>query len=190
MVGGSGDLDGLVALVLERLASRRRPVSRVGFGRLAAGYCRLDAAGDLRVAAALVLANTVVDRTPGAGAAGDSESIRKTSIVSASASAPSRSFDQESAGDGFGWTRAWWHQLRGGAARELNLIGEGTSILQAAWGAFVIAGATWFLGRLLIGLWGVRDCRRRSRLIKDPDVVAEVESFRLALFDRGSRRGS
>jgi hypothetical protein len=33
----------------------------------------------------------------------------------------------------------------------------------------------------LLGLWGVRNCRRRSHAIDDPDVVAELESFRHSL---------
>ena len=54
-----------VALVLERLASRRGPAPALGFGRFVAGHRHSDAAGDLRAAAALVLANTVLGCTWG-----------------------------------------------------------------------------------------------------------------------------
>ena len=71
----------------------------------------------------------------------------------------------------------------------MSSIRERTRLFQAAWGAFVASGAVWCLLRLLLGVWGVRDSRRRSTSIDDPDVLAEVESFRLALFDRESSRG-
>jgi beta-lactamase regulating signal transducer with metallopeptidase domain len=53
--------------------------------------------------------------------------------------------------------------------------------LPAPWCAVVLVGATCNLLRLLFGLWGVRDCRRKSVAIDDPGVRALVDDLRTSL---------
>ena len=79
------------------------------------------------------------------------------------------------------WSRSWWHRLREGAAREMSTVSRRTRLLQAAWGAFVLSGAVWCLARLLLGLRGRERLPAAKHSIEDPDVLAEVESFRFAL---------
>ena len=50
-----------------------------------------------------------------------------------------------------------------------------------SWTVFVFTGASFYLIRLLLGLWGVRDCRRKGEAITDPDLLALVDTLRLAL---------
>jgi hypothetical protein len=51
--------------------------------------------------------------------------------------------------------------------------------------AVVLTGSAVALARLLLGLWAVGVCRRRSRPVDDPGLLAEVEGLRAAL---GCRR--
>jgi len=47
-----------------------------------------------------------------------------------------------------------------------------------AWGLFLSLGATFGLCRLAFGLWGVRDCRRVSTPVNDPELLALLECLR------------
>jgi hypothetical protein len=58
--------------------------------------------------------------------------------------------------------------------------------LPPAWCVVVVAGTCCCLIRLLFGLWGVRECRRKSIAICDPDTLALVDSLRIALGVRAS----
>jgi hypothetical protein len=171
-----------VALVLERLASRRGPVA--GSWVLAASLCVIVVVTPLALCG---LPQRWSWRMPSLFTAEEETSIGgslpgpSSSSVAMAAGGASRSVDAESAVSGLDWPAAWWRRLRTSAAREISSIRERTRCLQNAWGAFVLSGAAGCLARLLLGLWGVRSCRRRSRAIDDPDVVAELESFRLSL---------
>ena len=57
----------------------------------------------------------------------------------------------------------------------MSSIHKGSSSLPATWGVLVLSGAGCCLASLLLGLWGVRDYRRRSVAIGDPNLLAEVE---------------
>jgi beta-lactamase regulating signal transducer with metallopeptidase domain len=171
-----------VALVLAQLASRRGPVAASWV--LAASLCVIVVVTPLALCG---LPQRLSWRMLSLFAAEDVTSIgaslpgRLSSSVAVAAGGASRSVDADSAVSGLDWPGAWWRRLRFSAAREISAIRERTRFLQTAWGAFVLSGAAGCLARLLLGVWGVRNCRRRSHAIDDPDVVAEVESFRLSL---------
>jgi hypothetical protein len=164
-----------VALVMERVASGRGPVA--GSWVSAASLLVIVGLTPLAVCGVperwfwkIRELTSRAEMRPGGVA-------RKIPVLS---SAPAEVLDSDEA-RGRLWSSIWWDSLRDGAAREVSSIHERTRLFQAAWGTFVASGTVWCLLRLLFGVWGVCDGRRRSTLIDDPDVLAEVESMRFAL---------
>ncbi len=169
-----------IALVLERLASRRGPLA--GSWASAASLLVIVILTPLAICG---LPQRWSWRLPSLAAAEEGMShgglTRSVSIATASATDSSWSPDSENARGGLGWPMRWWQRLRAGASRQADSMHVGDSALPAAWGVVALSGTVWCFGRLLLGLWGVRDCRRRSKPIDDPDIQAEAELVRREL---------
>ncbi len=77
----------------------------------------------------------------------------------------------------------FWHSFlsdRLGAAwawGESSMLGNHPEWMRA-WGLFLSLGAVVGLCRLAFGLWGVRDCRRRSIPVNDPSLLTLLASLR------------
>jgi BlaR1 peptidase M56 len=170
------------ALVVERIASRRGPGA--GWWVSAASLFVIVALTPLaiwgvpqrfswRIPSSTGLAEWVsgAQGVPG----------RVSSRFSPSSFASARAADLPRGPGGPAGSRAWWRGFLDGAATEMSSIRTADSWLPSAWGFLVLSGAGWCLASLLLGIWGVRDCRRRSMAIGDPDLLAEVESLRVSL---------
>jgi beta-lactamase regulating signal transducer with metallopeptidase domain len=72
-------------------------------------------------------------------------------------------------------------RLRAGLAWGNESIRQRHTPLPTSWCIVVIAGTTCCLVRLLFGLWGVRDCRKKSVAIADADLLALVDTLRTGL---------
>jgi beta-lactamase regulating signal transducer with metallopeptidase domain len=76
---------------------------------------------------------------------------------------------------------SWLRSVRDSLAQQADTIRQGRSWWSRAWVFLVLAGTAWSLLRLLLGLWGVRDCRRRSVPVDDPELLDLVETLRCTL---------
>jgi len=162
----------LPAAALHALASRRGAASGAWVAALSLG---------------LVVAFSLLTLAPGGRAAGPT-------AAPVAAPGPAATPDRggpaagETGSDGEGPVR-WIVGLR--AVRERF---ETTATVPAdrcrRWGgalaAVFLTGAGGGLLRLVIGLWAVRACRRRSRPVNDPDLIGLLEELRGTL---GCRRG-
>ena len=72
-------------------------------------------------------------------------------------------------------------QLRSGLAWGAHSITHRRKGLPTVWCVLLLVGMSCCLLRLLIGLWGVYDCRRKSVAIVDPDLFALTETLRIEL---------
>ncbi len=77
----------------------------------------------------------------------------------------------------------WWHSLLSDRLGVVWGWGESSMLRKhrawmRAWGLFLSLGAMVGLCRLAFGFWGVRDCRRRTIPVSDPDLLALLESLR------------
>jgi beta-lactamase regulating signal transducer with metallopeptidase domain len=77
--------------------------------------------------------------------------------------------------------RSLTRRLRAGLAWGNDSIRHRHTVLPMSWCVAVIAGTSCCLVRLLLGLLGVRDCRKKSIAIADPDLLAMVATLRTAL---------
>jgi beta-lactamase regulating signal transducer with metallopeptidase domain len=172
----------LAALVLERLASRRGPrsASWVAAASLLVivvltplAVCGLPAG--LSWPTPSLNARAEPTQRDGSGTGAESSS------VNAAVNVPARVSRGDEARGGLVWSPSWWRRFRYVAASHVNSIRQGKSIIPAAWSVIVLSGLAWGLVRLLLGLWGVRDCRLRSTSIDDPVILAEAELLRREL---------
>ena len=170
-----------VALLIERLASRRGPVAGAWVSSAALlvivvltplAICGVPHRWSWRIP-------SLAGPPPRAA-----DAIAGESGVAARLNSPASAATRIAGSDesrGVRWSLRWWRSLGDGASGDMSILRQRTHVLQSVWGAVVLSGAAWWLARFLLGLWGVRDGRRQSRLIESPDVLAEVESFRRAL---------
>ena len=168
-------------LVLERLASRRGPVA--GSWVSAASLLVIVVLTPLAICG---LPQSLSWRLPPLG--GHAALIPRAvpaKRVSTRARSHRRAIRSIVASDearGLSWSSLWWHRLRDGAAREMSVDSRADPPAckppgELSWSS----GAACVPGAIAARPLGVCDCRRRSSSIDDPDVLAEVESFRLAL---------
>lgn len=171
------------ALIMERVASRRGPragawvaaaslffialIAPLAFGEPAKGWIDLGT--------------------------GNSKSIAERRVFATARPAPGleagtyRSQSRDTASSQFA---GFWGSFLGDRLRAFRAWGEfaipaNPSAPIRAWGMFLSLGATLGLCRLAVGLWGVRQCRRRAVPVKDPELIALVSSLRAAI---GCRR--
>jgi BlaR1 peptidase M56 len=76
---------------------------------------------------------------------------------------------------------SWLQRVRDSLARQADTIREGRPAWARASVYLLLAGTAWCLLRLLIGLAGVRECRRRSIPVADRELLREMASLRVAL---------
>ncbi len=81
---------------------------------------------------------------------------------------------------GFSW-QSLSRRLGAGLAWGTDSVRNRHAVIPGDWCILLVAGTCACLVRLVIGLWGVSDCRRRSIVIDEPQVLALVESLRVAL---------
>jgi len=170
-----------VALVLERMASRRGPMA--GAWVTAASLLVIVALTPLAICG---LPHGVSWRMPrvAARAGVATGALARGTGMATSLSSPAgdqREGDGLETGQEGRLSWSWWARLREGAAREMSAMRGRTRVLYAGWGVFVLSGAAWWLIRLMLGFRGVRDCRQKSTSIADADLLAEVEMLRQAL---------
>jgi beta-lactamase regulating signal transducer with metallopeptidase domain len=67
--------------------------------------------------------------------------------------------------------------LRRGLTWGSESVASSSAMTARAWLVIWIAGASLSLFRLVIGLWGVHDCRRRSKPVTDPWVLDLVKAL-------------
>ncbi len=167
------------ALIMERVASRRGP--RAGSWVAAASlvlvavitplaFCPVPARWRWDVGNFAARWIVVSEHPPSAGGrVGAASQGTKPGLKDvASDSARLALFWQSLLPNGLGAARAWGESSR--LAKQ--------SALMRAWGLFLSLGATAGLCRLVLGLWGVRDCRRRSIPVNDPDLLIMLKTLR------------
>jgi beta-lactamase regulating signal transducer with metallopeptidase domain len=170
------------ALVLERIVSRRGPAA--GSWASAASLlvivvltplavCGLPERWSWRIPSSVGRAESVSGTATGSG--------RVLSSATASWSAAVQESDSREGGRGLFGSRAWWRRFFDGDSTDMGPIRNWSSCLTLAWGGLVLSGAGWCLVRLVLGLWGVREARRRSAAIEDSGILALVASLRQAL---------
>jgi beta-lactamase regulating signal transducer with metallopeptidase domain len=166
------------ALVLERIASRRGPVSGSWVSAASllvivvltpVAICGLPQRWSWRIPPSNSQVRTVW------GVSSEPSSV--SSSLAASSIADTWPADLDEARGGLVRSGAWWRRFFDGASREMSSIRKGSSSFPTAWAILVLSGTGCCLASLLLGLWGVRDCRRRSVAIGDPNLRAEVESL-------------
>ena len=74
-----------------------------------------------------------------------------------------------------------WHVLSRRLAWGSGSIRQPQFVVPRTWCIIAFVGMACCLVHLLVGLWGARDCRRRSIAISDPDLLALVEELRITL---------
>ena len=164
-----------IALVMERLASRRGPAAGSWVSALSLlvivvltplAVCGLPQSWSLGMSSLNSRVEPMTDRVAG-----------QVPILS---SEPRKARESDEARSLL-WSSLWWHRLREVTVTQMSSIRDRTRLMQGAWGAFVLLGSAGFLARLVFGVRGVRDCRRRSSAIDDRDVLTEVAVLRRAL---------
>jgi len=176
----------MAALVLERLASRRGP--RAGSWVASTSlllivvltplaFCALPKEWTRRFSIAAVRSAPLAPgkSSPARGASASmTESNARTSVA-----------PLDSGHGGFSWS-SLKQRVGGGLGWGADSNRQGYSRWTRAWGFLLLSGTALCLVRLLAGLWGVRECRRRSVSVDDPDVLTLVESLRAEVgFSRG-----
>jgi beta-lactamase regulating signal transducer with metallopeptidase domain len=171
----------LLALVLERVASRQGPragswVATTSLSFVIVlfplAFCPLPSLLTWRYSGSF--------GRPGQGAS-DGTSTGQRALAAVSTSIPAISDSRGAAGDrGSRWTDLM-RRLRVSQTWGASSIQGGNPVLARAWCIVALAGTSCCLVRLLIGLWGVRDCRRKSVAINDSDVLALIDSMRTNL---------
>jgi hypothetical protein len=170
-----------LALVVERLASRRGPrggawVAALSLGVIAAvtplAFCPIPAGLLWRVKIGDPRSTGIAEHRPTQrsldapiSAGSSSDSTRRTSGSSRLDDLWRAVFDDR--------LRAMWQ------IGDVSMPAQQSTWVRA-WGVFVSVGATFALGCMIVGLWGVRDCRRRSIAVNDPSLLALLESLRKA----------
>ena len=174
------------ALILERMAARRGP--RAGSWVATASLLIIIVLTPLAFCPMPAMLtwhfSGLSDRSAPAVLAGSSTPIHDPGPMNKSSAAISR--PPEGVGDrGFIW-QFLSRKLGDGLARGTDSIRQRNVGMPRNWCNVVLAGTMFCLVRLLVGLWGVRDCRRRSVTISDPDLLALAEDLRITL---GARTG-
>jgi beta-lactamase regulating signal transducer with metallopeptidase domain len=169
------------ALILERVASRRGP--RAGSWVAVASLWLIII---LTLIAFCPLPSSLAWRSSGGPARSGSPSLGISSMAADASEPLNRSnaavvaLSQANGHSGF-WWRSFSKRLSAGLASGTVSIGQRNLALPRGWWVFFVAGTSFSLVRLLIGLWGVRDCRRTSLAISEPDVLALVDWLRIEL---------
>jgi BlaR1 peptidase M56 len=87
--------------------------------------------------------------------------------------------------DAVGFPRLSWQSLSrrlgAGLAWGGDSIRRRHATLPTAGCILLLAGTACYLFRLLIGLWGVHDCRQKSVAIDDPELLDLADTLRIAL---------
>ncbi len=119
------------------------------------------------------------DRSARAVQAGSSTPLHDSGPIDGSSAAISTPSEGVAQG-GFIW-RFLSRKLGDGLVRGTDSIRQGHAGMSRTWCIVVLGGMVFCLVRLMVGLWGVRDCRRRSVAIRDSDLLALAEDLRIAL---------
>jgi hypothetical protein len=174
------------ALILERMASRRGP--RAGSWVAAASLLVIIVITPLALCPIPAMFTWRFlgwsNQSAPAVLAGSSSALHDSGRTNGSSAAISRSSEGGARG-GFIW-QFLSRKLGDGLARGTDSIRQRNAGMPRNWCNVVLAGTMFCLVRLMVGIWGVRDCRRRSVAISDPDLHALAEDFRIAL---GARAG-
>jgi BlaR1 peptidase M56 len=174
------------ALILERVAARRGP--RAGSWVATASLLIIIVLTPLALCPIPAMFtwrfSGLSNRSAPAVLAGSSTPIHDPGPLNKSSAAISRPSEGVGHG-GFIW-QFLSRKLGDGLARGTDSIRQRNVGMPRNWCNVVLAGTMFCLVRLMVGLWGVRDCRRRSVAISDPDLHALAEDFRISL---GARTG-
>jgi hypothetical protein len=76
---------------------------------------------------------------------------------------------------------SWLRGIRDSLARQAETIRQGRYRWARTWVFLLPSGTAWCLLRVVMGLWGVRECRLRSVPVDDSELLGQVESLRVAL---------
>lgn len=171
----------LAALSLERIASRRGP--RAGAWVASAALGLVIALTPLASCPIPAFSGWRISSAPSAGEAGSAlVTVPGPRSPETPAGVSGRPSD---GGRGAAWSAPLVAWLRGRVEWGTTPFRTGDSASSKALGMVLLAGMGASVFRLMIGLWGVSDARRRSRPVTDPGPLALVESFREALQIRG-----
>jgi hypothetical protein len=174
------------ALILERIASRRGP--RAGSWVAASSLLLVIVLTPLAFVPLPTLLTWQLPAMSGRSAPPalevSSTALHEPGPTNRSRAANSASSEAVSQGE-FAW-KYLSRTLGVGRALGTDSIRQSQAVLPRTWCIAMLFGTAWSLIHLLVGLWGARDCRRRSVAIGDPDVLALTEDLRVALGVRRS----